>query len=61
MFSDYYRHKKACKVNCGLFRYCHRIYLGSPVTYLVGWGNLNGLVSLLYLLIKIEFRFVVYT
>jgi hypothetical protein len=21
-------------VNCGLFRYCHQIYLGSPVTYL---------------------------
>ncbi|CAI1204100.1 Uncharacterised protein [Serratia liquefaciens] len=46
MFSDYYRHKKARKVNCGLFRYCHRIYLGSPVTYL-GWGNLNKSISLL--------------
>jgi len=39
MFSDYYRHKKARKVNCGLFRYCHRIYLGSPVTYLVELGG----------------------
>ncbi len=45
MFSDYYRHKKARKVNCGLFRYCHRIYLGSPVTYLVGWGSLNKSIS----------------
>lgn len=36
----YYRHKKARNVNCGLFRYCHRIYLGSPVTYL-GWRDLN--------------------
>ncbi|WP_231479009.1 hypothetical protein [Serratia liquefaciens] len=27
-------------MNCELFRYCHRIYLGSPVTYL-GWRDLN--------------------
>ncbi|SMB44541.1 hypothetical protein SPRA44_590077 [Serratia proteamaculans] len=34
-----YRHKKARNVNCGLFRYCHRIYLVSPVTYLVELGG----------------------
>ncbi len=39
VFLESYRHKKARNVNCGLFRYCHQIYLGSPVTYLVELGG----------------------
>ncbi len=39
MFSDYYRHKKARNVNCGLFRHCRRVYLVSLATYLVELGG----------------------
>ena len=56
-----FKHKKARNVNCGLFRHCRRIYLVSLATYLVGWGNLNESIRLLYLLIKIEFKFLACT